>query len=68
MFMSVFSFDSTAQKIGIQIYRAAKSKAYESGKTADSKSIAVAMANRFQSEILRAIDDEERFQSAKQVQ
>ena len=64
---SFFNLDSTANKIGVQLYREARNAAYEQGKPNASKKLAETMANRFHSEILKAIDEETRFQTAKQV-
>lgn len=65
--MSFFNFDSTASKIGVQIFREAKKAAYERGEPRKASKIAEAMANRFHSEILKAIDEEKSFQSAKEI-
>ncbi len=64
---SFFNYDSVAAKIGVQLYREAKKAAYERGQPNRVKDIANAMANQFYSEILKAVDDEGRYQSAKQV-
>lgn len=58
---------STAAKVGGQLYREAAKKAYETGHLDKTKEIAIAMANQYHSNILRAIDEETRFQSAKNV-
>ena len=65
--MNILSLDSAAKNIGVQIFREARKATYERGKPGRERAIAETMANRFHSEILKAIDDEFRFQSAKQV-
>lgn len=64
---SFFDFSTIAHKIGVQLYREAAKKAYETGQPNKAKDLAIAMTNRFTSNILEAIDDEARFQSAKEV-
>lgn len=65
---SFFNFNTIAQKIGVQLYREAAKKAYELGQPNKAKDIAATMVNRFASNILEAIDEEARFQSAKEVE
>jgi hypothetical protein len=65
---SFLNFNSMASQIGQQIYREARKKAYENGKPNKAKELADKMLNQFQSNILAAIDREERFNSAKEVQ
>lgn len=65
--MSFFNYSNIAKTLGVQIYREAQKAAYERGKPKAAKSIADQMVNRFASQIMEAIDDEHRFQSAKEI-
>jgi len=58
---------TSARDIGLQIYNAARGKAYELGQVNDTKKIADRMANQFYSAILTAIDNETRFHKAKSI-
>ena len=64
---SVETLDSTARQLGIQIYHNACKVAYEQGKPNQSTKFAITMANRFYSEILKTIDEEAKYQNAKQI-
>lgn len=64
---SFFDFNTIAHKIGVQLYREAAKKAYENGTPNKAKDLAVAMTNKFASNILEAIDEEAKFQSAKDI-